>query len=154
MIKHIWSVLCRESIIDGETNNISLLNIFEQLSADVSISAPDKKHARVNIPIKYEIVSLWAKSGNKKVSVKVEVEVVDPQGKKLKNFIQELEFPAKMRRMRSRLRIMGMLLTVPGDYKYKVKIREENQDEYVTVAELPLQVDLKKEIKLKEAAIN
>lgn len=151
MIKHIWSVLCRESIIDSETNNISLLNVFEQLSADVSISAPDKKHTRVNVPIKYEVVSLWSKLSNKKVNARIEVEIVDPQGQNLKSFTQELEFPAKMRRMRSRLRITGMSLTVPGDYKYKIKIKEENQDKYIAVAELPLQVELKKEVEPKTA---
>ena len=30
-VAHLWSIMCRNSIVDGETNNLSLLNIIEEL---------------------------------------------------------------------------------------------------------------------------
>ncbi|PJE67415.1 hypothetical protein COU95_02530 [Candidatus Shapirobacteria bacterium CG10_big_fil_rev_8_21_14_0_10_40_9] len=149
MIKHIWSVLCRKTVIDDETNNISLFDVFEQLGVNASTS--EKKDIQINVPINFELVSLWVKTtGGKTLRASIEVEVIDPEAKRLKSFIQNLEFSTNIKRMRSRLRIMGLSLTTSGDYIFRVKIKEENQKEYITVAELPLEVNLNKKIKLEK----
>lgn len=158
MIKHIWSVLCRKSVIDNDSNNISLFDVFEQLGVNVEIKDLKKVPEKVNIPIDYEIVSLWLTPKRKKtIKADVEVEVVNPDQNQVKTFRQKLEIPPKFKRMRSRLRVKGLTIEKPGDYTFKVKIKEESKKDYKVVAELPLEVNLKKEkvkTKQKTEAIN
>lgn len=146
MIKHIWSVLCQKTIVDSDTNNISLVDILEQLTANVNIKDPKNELKEINVPINFEVVSFWLKdSAEKVVKANLEIEIIDPEGKVLKKFPQTLEFPPNIRRLRSRLRILGFVLTVSGNYVFKVKIKDEKRKEYQDVAELPLEVNLKKE---------
>lgn len=146
MIKHIWSVLCQKTIIDSDTNNISLVDILEQLTANVNIKDPKNEPKEINVPINFEVVSFWLKdSAEKVVKADLEIEIIDPEGKVLKKFPQTLKFPPNIRRLRSRLRIIGLVLTVSGNYIFKVKIKDEKRKEYQDVAELPLEVNLKKE---------
>jgi len=32
MLEHIWSVLCSRSVIDSETNNVSIQDVIEQIT--------------------------------------------------------------------------------------------------------------------------
>src|SRR3989338_249472 len=56
MIKHAWTVLCQKSIMDQETNNISL-DVLEQLNVK-DLSFPEEAKGII-FPIQMEIVSLW-----------------------------------------------------------------------------------------------
>lgn len=144
MIKHIWSVLCRSSVIDKETNNISLYHVLEQLGVDIKIN---KTADYINIPIEYEIVSLWLKTDHKKsLKADVKIEMVDPEKNINKTFNQIISMPSAMKRLRSRLKVSGLTLSIPGEYFFKIKIKEEGQDNYRAVAELPLEVNLRKTI--------
>ena len=57
-MQHIWSILCQNSTIDGDTNSLSIFNCFEQLNVDIDKSKmpQDKK---VVLPIGFDLVSLW-----------------------------------------------------------------------------------------------
>ena len=61
MINHIWSVLCQRSVIDSKSNNISLIDIFEKLEVNLSVPVSEGKNKvkKINVPVNYEIVSLW-----------------------------------------------------------------------------------------------
>lgn len=146
MIKHIWSVLCRRSITDKETNNISILNVFEQLEVNATIKKDEKKKLeQVNIPIEYEIVSMWFReNSNEKIKADVEIVVINPNGKTEKTFLQKFEMPPGMRRMRSKIRIFGLTINNSGDYIFRIRIKEANQKEYQDVTNLPLEVKIKK----------
>lgn len=157
MIKHVWSVLCRSSVIDKETNNISLNNVFEQLGVDIKIkkTASNKTVEYINIPIEYEIVSLWLKIDKQKsLKADIKIELVDPKNKTNKTFNQIINMSSEMKRLRSRLKIAGLTLSVPGDYFFRIKIKEEGQNNYRDVAELPLEVNLRKTVDLDEISKN
>jgi len=144
MLKHIWSVLCRRSVIDSDTNNISIYDIFEQLAVDVSVSTNHPVPKQINIPIEYEVVSMWLKEDKEKeAKANIEIEIENPEGKKEKSFQQAIEIPVGMRRLRSRVKISGFVITMAGDYIFRVKIKEEGTEEAKVVAELPLEVNLK-----------
>lgn len=146
MIKHIWSILCRKSIVDSETNNISINDVFEQLSVDLKAKKDDADKVKIiNIPIEFEVVSMWVKNDKTNFKGNLNVEILNPKGVVVKNFEQPLEMPETMKRLRSRLRIMGMVVEEPGDYIFKVNVKEDGQKLYKAVAELPLEINLKKE---------
>ncbi|MBI4067534.1 hypothetical protein HY407_04060 [Candidatus Gottesmanbacteria bacterium] len=146
MIKHIWSILCRRSIVDNETNNISINDVFEQLSVDLKVKKSDADKVKlINIPIEFEVVCMWVKNDKTPFKGNLNVEILNPKGTVVKNFEQPLEMPETMKRLRSRLKIMGMVVEEPGDYIFRVNVKEEGQKLYKAVAELPLEINLKKE---------
>ncbi|MFH1601393.1 MAG: hypothetical protein ABIB61_00355 [Candidatus Shapirobacteria bacterium] len=141
MIKHIWSVICQKSLIDKETNNISLIEVLEEVS--VNITSPGEINKKINIPFKYEVVNYWMKKGRVK-DVDIRIRLVDPDQKVIKSFINRLSIPPDKDRMRSRLRILGLELTRSGSYTFWIEIKEEGKKTFKRVAELPLEVKLTK----------
>lgn len=143
-IKHIWSVLCRESVINKDDNNISINGILEQLSVFLSpIKETGKLPEKFGIPMNYEIVSMWQRSKDVE-SAKAEIEYVfvDSENKDLFKSTQMIDIPKTSRRFRSRMKITGMPLAREGDYTFKVKIKEEGWDVFRLAAELPLEVKI------------
>lgn len=119
MIKHIWSVLCRESLIDQETNNISLHSVWERLA--ISFSAAKTEKLPISIPINYEIVSFWVRDNFvKEEKVVTRYTVTDPEGKVVFQESKNLVFPAKIKRMRSRIRFSQIVIGVPGNYMFEI----------------------------------
>lgn len=144
-MQHIWSVLCRSSQIDIDTNNVSISNVFEQLVVTLDQKDSEKIIRSVNIPIDYEVVSLWVKERQeKKVKAEIMIDIVDPQGKILKSFPQTGEMPEAMNRLRTRFRIQGLVLTTSGVYKFIVKVKEAGKKDFRIVSEVPLEVILSK----------
>lgn len=145
MMKHIWSVLCRKSVIDQETNNLSLYDVFEQL--DVSIKSnqeSNKEIKKINIPVEYEVVSMWMKDDPKKeFTAKIELEVLDPDGSVSKTFQHSFLFAAGLKRMRSRLRVVGLDISTSGDYIFNLKYNNGKKGSQI-VASLPLEVHINK----------
>lgn len=148
MLKHLWSVLCRKSIIDTETNNISINEVFEQLGIDLKANDPKLiAGSQINVPIEWEMVSMWI-NGNITAPLKAEYEVVitDPIGGSQKSFIQPIEMPIGMKRMRTRMKVMGLVVSIPGDYLFTVNLKEDNQKDFKTVAEIPLEIKINREL--------
>lgn len=143
-IKHIWSVLCKESVINQDDNNISIHGVFEELTVFLApIKETGKLSEKFGIPVNYEIVSMWQR--NKDIeSAKADIEyiLVDSENKELLKSTQVIEIPKTSRRHRSRMKITGMPLTKSGDYTFKVKIKEEGSDTFHLVSELPLEVKI------------
>lgn len=147
MINHIWSILCRRSVIDQETNNISLYDVLEQLKIDLKIKkGQEVKITKVGIPIDYEIVSMWVKPKDvKEFSGTVLVECLDTEGKQIKKFELPMDIPANLRRMRSRLRIKGIEIDKEGVYTFKVNYKSKSESDYKHVADLPLEIVINRE---------
>jgi hypothetical protein len=145
MLKNIWSILCARSIIDKETNNISIYDALEQLEVEVKIKNNEGIPVAINLPIEYEVVGMWLRENTEKeIKAELIIELFNPKGKIIKTFNQSIEMPAKMKRLRSRLRIKGFTVEMPGGYLFKVKIKEADQVEFRVVSELPLEVHIKK----------
>lgn len=148
MISHIWSLLCRRSVIDSETNNLSLYDILEQLTVNVKIKKSDKhKVTKINIPIEYEVISFWVKAPKiEEFKGGIKLEIINPDGKIEKTFEQPLEIPKDKRRLRSRIRIKGFVADKEGNYIFRISYKEEIKDQYIKAADVPLEVILKKEL--------
>jgi hypothetical protein len=143
-MKHIWSILCRSSQIDIDTNNLSISNVFEQLAVTVDQPNVNKPSEPINIPLEYEVVSLWTRQDlQNKTESEVVLDIVDPKGNTLKSFSQTATMPAKMKRLRTRFRIQGLGLTTSGIYKFIIKLKEADKNTPRKVSEIPLEVQIK-----------
>lgn len=149
MIKHIWSVLCQKSLIDSETNNLTLVDVLEELSINISIppltvgTPANSVINRIDVLISYEIVSLWVRDSAKtKETINLSIELLDPTGKGVSKQEHTVVMNENLLRYRTRLKIVGLGISTPGHYSFLVKIKEENKENYRTVAELPLEIKI------------
>jgi len=148
IIKHIWSVLCRESIINQDDNVISLFGVLEELNTTITPNESSlSKPAKIVIPFNFEIVNYWTKDIAKEVKMQVKTDTIDPEGKELASIVNESIFPDTMKKLRSRLKIQGITFTKTGIYTFKVSLKVNDEKEYKIVAELPLTVNIKLEKK-------
>lgn len=149
MIKHIWSVLCRRSIVDSGSNNLTISDVLEELTVDLKLEKEQVGSTQtITIPLEFETVSFWIKEGDKSQNFKGEstVEVISPEGKALQSFKQLVNLPSDMKRLRTILRCMGLTLDNSGNYIIRVSLKADTEKDYKVVAELPLEVKLNKEI--------
>jgi len=131
MIKHIWSVLCQRSVVDSQSNNVSLIDVFEQLQVGISPfdSSDTSVSEGISIPVQYELVNFWSKT-NEVVEEKGSIRIVllDPKGKEIKRMDKDLIIPQTNRRMREINKIQGISLKGNGIYNFVVSIKQEDSD--------------------------
>lgn len=156
-IEHIWSVLCQTSLIDIDTNNLSLLNIVEQLtvSSVPQITPTVKDGLKVqkkggveshNIPVSLEITSFFQRRdlGTGELKSDAMLTLLDPKGKILKENMFQIVFPNGSKRLRFRAKLNGIPITTPGEYRFLLKIKDGKN--FREVSSLP--VDIKIEVKI------
>jgi hypothetical protein len=137
MIEHVWTVVCGRATTDKETNNISLLEVIEQLN--LLGPAPDPS-VRIAVPIPFECVSLWSRSNLAEPEESLgRLKIIAPNGTEL--LVQE--FPVNLSqdiRMRTQMRSIGLPLAGTGRYMFTVEIRRVS-GEWNVVARIPVQVE-------------
>jgi len=148
-MKHIWSILCARSIIDNETNNISIIDTLERINISIhpkqkGISSIKDALEPITIRGQFEIVSLIKRSNTLTEFEKAQqlIEFYGPDDKKIQEFTKNIEIAKQFQRMRVRFRIPELTFSKAGEYKFIVKLKEESQVKYQTVAELPLEVSV------------
>lgn len=148
MIKHIWTVLCRKSVIDNESNNLSLYDILEQLSISVKPEKETvKKTVKINLPLEYEVVSLWVKQSSKDgFNGEIKLEIINPEGSVVKTFEQPFIIQDNKNRLRSRIRINGFVVDGSGVYLFRISYKEKQEKNFTQISEVPLEVSLKFEV--------
>lgn len=144
MIKHIWTVLAQKAIIESQSNSLSLIDVMEELTVTISKKAPkDLKIATINIPISYEVVSYLLKdSKNNEDNPLIRIQILNPKGKIMKSFEHLVAWEKGKERMRTRAHIMGLNVDLPGNYIFRIYLKEKIEDEYSQVAEIPLKVKI------------
>jgi len=142
MIMHIWSVLCSQSVIDAQSNNISLFNVIEQLTAVLKKTEIPEGTIPL-VPISLELVSLWERDelDQGKATGDVTVDVIDPTGKRLGGQNITVDVSAA-RRCRTKLALGGIPITSSGRYIMRVSVRENANDQPSVVAEVPIEVNV------------
>lgn len=153
MIKHIWTVLCQKTIIDKDSNNISVIDVMEELKINYSFKENNSNNNeinRINIPIKYEIVSLWMRDKyDLEENIDLKIVLNDPNGKELKTFDQKVVMKENLLRYRTIVKFEGIGLNVPGVYLFEIKIKENGKENYRSVANVPLEVKITKNLNKK-----
>src|SRR5690349_10209037 len=57
-MRHVWSVLCSRATTDRDTNNVSLIEVLEQ----VEFVVREPLNYPANTPFNAQLVTLWARS--------------------------------------------------------------------------------------------
>lgn len=140
MIKHIWSVLCKESVIDGESNNVSLLNVIEKVKSQVDIKGV--RPEVLQMPFSLELVTLWQRTSSGKFVINCQTELISPEGKTLSHISQDIEFPKDKQRMRNRVRMNTIPITSSGIYIYKTTTSVAEKKGSKLTIETPLEVEV------------
>lgn len=146
-ITHIWSVLCGQSVINSDNNEISLLNVLEHLDVNAVVKDIKDLEKDINVPILYELVSFWVNSSEaKEVKGFVDVSVKNPKNEEKHLFSNEFTIPTNTKRLRTRLKITGLVLKDNGIYNFIVRFREEEKGKPTEVAVLPLEIVVNKKV--------
>lgn len=151
MIKHIWSIICKESITNQDDNLISLIGVLEKLNSVITpIKGKYKKGDKLAIPFNFELINFWTKDEGKELNLNIKVEIVDPNSKVIATSTNSSPFPTKINRLRTRMKIQGLPVTENGRYNFRVSYSVGEKTKFVVVAELPLDVTF--EIKLPQSS--
>jgi len=134
MIEHIWSVLCSRSVIDSETNNVSIQDVIEQ----ITINAEPTENGFLPFPL--ELITLWGRENLKKPANGTErVSFVTPSGKSTQISEAKIDL-SKVERHRQRVRLQGLPISESGKYYFRVELLEDS-DQYHDVAAIPLIIE-------------
>jgi len=136
MINHIWSVLCRESIIDIDSNTISLINVVEELIVDLKPDVKLPMGEKLNINVNYEVVSMWSRDSFDDRAIGLKIELINPDKSVVNEFTHKAVFPEKTIRLRTRIKVQGLTVTVAGVYYIQVLYRHSDSEKFKTVARL------------------
>jgi hypothetical protein len=140
-VEHIWSVLCRLSIVDQQRNNVSLIEIMERLLfRGEEVEIPEDQVAGLPYPV--ELVSLWSRSDPDTPEVsRARVLVYSPEGQSLNT--EGHEYSVDLTQYQ-RFRAMGRFDVLPfvgnGFYRFVVQKFDEDSHSWVDVASIPLEI--------------
>ncbi len=133
MIEHIWSILCSRSVIDYETNNVSIQDVVEQIT--INGEPVDNGF----LPFPFELITLWGRKDNHETAKGIEkVTFITPSGKT--DVISEAEIDLiNVERHRQRVKFPGIPISEAGKYYFKVELKNGSND-WKEVAAIPLVV--------------
>ena len=139
MINHVWTVICQRSIIDKETNNISL-DVLEQLK--IKIPPPPEKAEGIIFPIKIESVSLWCRGrGEEKIKGRGQLKIEGPNNKVVGNAMIDIDLMSS-HRSRTRVRLEGLPIPKGASGFFHFVVLLESENKWIEVARVPLEVDI------------
>jgi hypothetical protein len=109
-----WAMLCESSIIDYESNNVSIINVIEQVSPDELPST---------LPTPLTLVTLWERksdSDRDSEDFRFRPTLQSPSG--MRHEPDWIGVEMKTPRHRLRTRLLGVPLDQPGEYKIRIEL--------------------------------
>ena len=137
MIALVWSVLCSRPIVDGETNNISLIDVVEEAHIQTA-GLPGA------LPIQLTLVSLWAREHpDQPERARGFIQFCDPAGAVQGDISSEIDLTAHTR-FRQIVRFVGLPISTVGVHWFNVFVEIEQAGAVTRnqVARIPLDVIL------------
>lgn len=148
MIKHLWSLLANKSLVDPDSNAMTIVEVLEELRIDIQLKDNPfmKKYDEKQInsfPIGFELVEVFyrEKKGEAK-TISTHIEVVDPSERMLGVFDNLVEFKPEHNRIRTRIKFDSIGVTKSGVYTFKVYLKQNENAKKELVSEIPLNVDI------------
>ena len=143
-MKVLWALLCGNVITDQRTNNVSLIEIIEQITVPApppgSVAEVDGQSGTL---FNMRIVVLWARS-DRDVPEKgqARVRMIAPDGKESQSMEHEVDL-IKLPRVRAIGHIVGFPfpLTHEGEHFFRVE-KQTADSTWKTVFELPVWVQI------------
>ncbi len=134
-MEHIWSIICSNSVIDQETNNLSLFNVIEQITIQLNNNV--EMNGAVMIPVPFEVISFFYLHKTCKESCLITAKVFDPQDKIIGEFENHIQISEGIDKARSRIRFNGIPFISEGIYRFRIYTNVKKEK---LVAEIPLMV--------------
>lgn len=142
----VWGLLCSLSSIDQERNNISLFNVLEQINVPKeAFVAQEKEKKPIFIQYPHELVLLFRRSlkieiSNEELLADIRISTVDPNGIVLQQTLSPFKFIKDKKRMRFRFQANGFVISTPGDYVYRIEVKDESDKDFRNMLEVPFEV--------------
>ena len=151
-VKCLWAVLCQSSVVDSQSNNVSLHNVLEQLNIEATPQDSKQqvadKDAVIKVPFHFQIVALWKNLTEKKQGLKADLKVkfIDPKGDLVQELINTLDFPKDKPRNRVIIGSDAILVNMnrSGEYRFILEVREPESTDFKEAFSIPLEVAIKK----------
>ena len=143
MIEHYWTVLCRNGIIDRDSNNISLHEVLEQLNI---VGKPPKEKEAGAMPGEHMIVSLWGRA-DYDISAKGTARyVIEFHSGKYRGRSDEMTISIDLtQHTRSRSRMTLNLLPIFGEglHRINVSLKMDGDKVWRDVTSIPYEIRFK-----------
>jgi hypothetical protein len=132
MIDHVWTVVCTRALIDRDTNNISLVEVLEQLT--VAGALPE------TINLVMEIVTLWERHDlDAPARGRAQVRLVTPDGQLANPLQYDVDLTTHVR-TRSRVQVPGFPFRGFGRYEFRLELQPDGGVDWHEVSRTPLQI--------------
>ncbi|MDP3726023.1 MAG: hypothetical protein Q8R36_02380 [bacterium] len=145
IIRHIWTVLCKNTLTDKDSNNLSINNVVEQINISKKQNIPTTTKERLEnlrIPIQLELITLWSREDSEGRGVDARMQLLDPQGKVLINQQYQLAFEKLKKRLRFRMRMDGIIISISGEYLFVISTKEDGAKNYKDRIQIPVDVKI------------
>lgn len=139
MAKHIWTIVCRRSIVEKDTNVLSIIDVIEQLSVEVH-APPQRPDSEVFGSAAFHLISFWERTDPKRAepSTQIEMRVISPSGKKLGKL--EAGFAMNDPHVRSRATVSVPSMPVQESGRYEINVYLKKGTRWQRVATVPLTI--------------
>ena len=151
-IRHIWTVLCQRSLIDIDSNNISLIDVIEQISMSAPTPSEQQSKGQIQVgtvPFNFEVVSLWSRAEESQPALgQCRVTLLSPSGP----LGEANHVPVDLRkyeRTRIRQRFGGLSVSKAGQYFFRVEYRDDGETEWCEVGAIPFKVIIESALEKK-----
>lgn len=116
-LKNIWTLVSISSSIDRDNNTLSLFDILEELTVQVSGTMPEQ----AVVPVNHTLMSVWSREDTSKpMSLKFKILLRDSHGKILHENEAEIKLAEGNKNARFRAQLNGFPVTSEGQYRYEV----------------------------------
>ena len=139
----LWAILCQSSVVDKQTNNISLFNVIEEIQIVGPSGGSVQKDARLDLiaPRVFDLVIMFARSDFESPEKgKGRVRMKGPEPFSKEGLPQEFEVDLiEHPRYRMIVKIPGIPITGKGTHQFLVDCSSVGQD-WESLFELPILV--------------
>jgi len=140
-MEHIWTILCSQSVIDQDTNNVSLVNVIEKIVLMKSQLPQDADLKKVAFNISLELISLFKRTDFKKeLEYDVRIVLLDEKKKEVTKTDTNFTFPKDKNRIRHRLKFDSIPFLHEGEYEFVILTKKSEAKNYKRVGSTPLEV--------------
>ena len=139
MIQHVWTVICGQSSVDSKSNNLSLFNVLEEITAEPHPGTPVAGIPLLMLP--FEIVTLWRRfpleePAKGSARILLHAPQTDPEQLGGTHDLDLTEY----RRLRTVISVNSIKLSVSGTYQFILESTSDGQ--WTEVARVPLEITL------------
>jgi hypothetical protein len=136
--KHLWTILCKDTTLDRDTNLISMINIVEGVTMQAEIVGKENMGIMINLKMVSRIVFKKEKKDREMI---FRVSMITPDGKKILpgNEGRSVEIPSN----KDNLRLIDNVEAIPfagfGEYNFVFEIKQG--DKFKEVYKTPLKLE-------------